>query len=44
MRLQSWLHIEQMAAELWHYLSMMQQDVEKETDIVEWWQVQDLMY
>jgi len=44
MRLQSWLHIEQMAAELQHYLSTMQRDVEKEMDIVEWWQVRDLMY
>jgi len=32
------------ASELRRYLSTMQRDVEKETDIVEWWQVRDLMY
>ena len=32
------------ASELRHYLSMMQWDVEKDTDIIEWWQVSNLSY
>ncbi|KIJ92195.1 hypothetical protein K443DRAFT_13787 [Laccaria amethystina LaAM-08-1] len=33
-----------MAAELRHYLSMMQWNVEKETDIAEWWQKHTELY
>jgi hypothetical protein len=29
-------------SELHHYLSIMQQDITKETDLVEWWQVWNL--
>lgn len=32
------------ASELRRYLSTMQWDVDKDTDIVEWWQVRDLKY
>ena len=32
------------AAELRRYLGMMQREVEKDTDIVEWWQVSILVY
>ena len=31
------------ASELCHYLSTMQRDVMKNTDLVEWWQVRDFL-